>query len=93
MGTGRLWSRNGWDWSRQFTAITEAVRSLPAREVVIDGEACAHCPEGLPDFHRLLEARKEAPTPACSLLTFSGTTAKISAGCRWRSAGRACRQH
>jgi bifunctional non-homologous end joining protein LigD len=49
----RLWSRNGRDWSRQFTAIAEAVAALPARELVIDGEACAHCPEGLPDFHSL----------------------------------------
>jgi hypothetical protein len=49
----RLWSRNGRDWSRQFTAVAQAIAALPTRELVIDGEACAHCPEGLPDFHSL----------------------------------------
>jgi len=28
--------------------------SLPASRIVLDGEAVAHCLEGLPDFHRLL---------------------------------------
>src|SRR5687768_10519806 len=52
-GQVRLWSRNGRDWSRQFVAVTEALAALGADELVIDGEACAHCPDGLPDFHRL----------------------------------------
>jgi ATP-dependent DNA ligase len=26
----RLWSRNGRDWSAEFVAITEAMRSLPS---------------------------------------------------------------
>jgi hypothetical protein len=47
----RLWSRNGRDWSREFTAIAEALRGLP--DCVIDGEACAHCEEGWPDFWQL----------------------------------------
>src|SRR3954466_426246 len=50
----RLWSRNGRDWSAEFAAITAAVMSLPFARIVIDGEAVAHCPEGLPDFHALL---------------------------------------
>ena len=49
----RLWSRNGRDWSRHFSAIAEALQAVEADELVIDGEACAHCPDGLPDFHRL----------------------------------------
>src|SRR5829696_5269428 len=52
--TVRLWSRNGWDWSREFVAITEAMRSLPLKRVMLDGEAVAHCLEGLPHFHKLL---------------------------------------
>jgi bifunctional non-homologous end joining protein LigD len=52
MATGCACGRvTGRDWSRQFTAIAEAMRSLP--DCVIDGEACAHCEEGLPDFWRL----------------------------------------
>src|SRR5215207_2955755 len=49
--TVRLWSRNGRDWSREFLAVTEALRALKADELVIDGEACGHCRDGPPDFH------------------------------------------
>src|ERR671913_1822145 len=52
--TVRLWSRNGRDWSSQFVAITEAMRALPFKRVMLDGEAVAHCLDGLPGFHRLL---------------------------------------
>jgi bifunctional non-homologous end joining protein LigD len=50
----RLWSRNGRNWSGDFLAITAAVMALPVTRIVLDGEAVAHCPEGLPDFHALL---------------------------------------
>jgi bifunctional non-homologous end joining protein LigD len=50
----RLWSRNGRNWSADFVAITAAVMALPATRIVLDSEAVAHCPEGLPDFHALL---------------------------------------
>jgi bifunctional non-homologous end joining protein LigD len=50
----RLWSRNGLDWSADLDAIAASLRSLPTDQLVIDGEAVAHCPEGLPDFHGLL---------------------------------------
>src|SRR3954447_25509201 len=50
----RLWSRNARDWSVEFVPITAAVMALPFARIVLDGEAVAHCPEGLPDFHALL---------------------------------------
>src|SRR5215204_4730840 len=50
----RLWSRNGRNWAADFLAITAAVMALPVTRIVLDGEAVAHCPEGLPDFHALL---------------------------------------
>jgi bifunctional non-homologous end joining protein LigD len=53
-GRVRLWSRNGLDWSADLAAITVSLRALPADRLVIDGEAVAHCAEGLPDFHGLL---------------------------------------
>jgi len=49
----RLWSRNGRDWSKEFLAVTEAVAALKVDEIVLDGEAMAHCKEGWPDFHGL----------------------------------------
>src|SRR5215207_7916028 len=50
----RLWSRNGRDWSAEFAAITETMHALPLKRVMLDGEAVAHCLDGLPHFHRLL---------------------------------------
>src|SRR5829696_600444 len=47
----RLWSRNGRDWSREFTTITDTLRTLP--DCTIDGEACAHRRDGLPDFTQI----------------------------------------
>ena len=48
-GDVRLWSRNGLDWSRNMTAIAEALKALPVERVVLDGEAVAHCADGFPD--------------------------------------------
>ena len=53
-GRVHLWSRNGRDRSGDFVAITDAVRAVPASRIVLDGEAVAHCLDGLPDFHKLL---------------------------------------
>jgi bifunctional non-homologous end joining protein LigD len=58
----RLWSRNGRDWTAEFVAIAAALRELPGA-FILDGEAVAHCGEGLPDFHRLL--RREGQASAC----------------------------
>jgi bifunctional non-homologous end joining protein LigD len=54
----RLWSRQGVEWTKAFPAITAAVAALPVESVILDGEAMAHCEEGLPDFNRLLSAER-----------------------------------
>ena len=59
----RLWSRNGRDWSREFLAVTEALAALRVEEIALDGEAMAHCKDGLPDFHGLRS--EEGGTAAC----------------------------
>jgi len=59
----RLWSRNGRNWSADFVAIRAAVMALPVTRIVLDGEAVAHCPKGLPDFHALLS--REGSARAC----------------------------
>jgi bifunctional non-homologous end joining protein LigD len=51
--TVRLWSRNGRDWSKEFLAVAEALRRLKVEEIVLDGEAMAHCKEGFTDFNGL----------------------------------------
>src|SRR3954468_8000514 len=50
----QLWSRQGRSWAREFAAITAALKALPVTQIVLDGEAVAHGPDGLPDFSRLL---------------------------------------
>jgi bifunctional non-homologous end joining protein LigD len=50
----RLWSRNGKNWTAEFVAITAAILAMPVTRIVLDGEAVAHCPAGLPDFNALL---------------------------------------
>ena len=49
----RLWSRNGRDWTADFAGIAAAVAHLPQENLVLDGEAVGHGPDGLPDFHAL----------------------------------------
>jgi len=49
----RLWSRNGRDWLKEFIAVADALKALRVDEIVLDGEAMAHCEDGLPDFHGL----------------------------------------
>ena len=69
-GRVRLWSRNGRDWSREFTAIAETLRSLP--DCVIDGEACAHWEDGWPDFWQLRGGGSTACFFAFDLLMLDG---------------------
>jgi len=41
-------------------AITAAVLALPYKRVMLDGEAVAHCLDGLPHFHKLLSGDGQA---------------------------------
>jgi bifunctional non-homologous end joining protein LigD len=59
----RLWSRSGRNWSAEMVAIRAAVMALPVTRIVLDGEAVAHCSNGLPDFNALL--RRSGCATAC----------------------------
>src|SRR5205807_1641275 len=52
-GDVRLFSRKNLDWTSRFALIASAIAKLPAREVVIDGEACVVDDEGRPSFESL----------------------------------------
>jgi ATP-dependent DNA ligase len=88
-GDVRLWSRNGRDWSVEFAAISAAALVIPFARIVLDGEAVAHCPEGLPDFlasWAALAALQHLATPLTSC-----TSAKtICGGWSWSSAAACC---
>jgi bifunctional non-homologous end joining protein LigD len=52
-GDVTLLSRNGNDMTATFPEIAEAVRQLPYRRFVIDGEVVVHDDAGMPSFQRL----------------------------------------
>ena len=49
----RLVTRGGHDWTTKFPIVADAVRKLPVREAVIDGEACVVDDAGRPSFQAL----------------------------------------
>ena len=49
----RLFTRNGYDWSGRFPAITAAADRLKADSVTVDGEAVVIGPDGLSRFDEL----------------------------------------
>jgi bifunctional non-homologous end joining protein LigD len=52
-GDVRLFTRGGHDWTTRFGGIDAAVRKLPAREAVIDGEVCVVNDAGRPSLGAL----------------------------------------
>ncbi len=61
-GTVRLFTRNGYDWSGRFPAITAAALRLKAAAFTIDGEVVICGPDGLSRFDEL--RRRESATAA-----------------------------
>jgi len=51
----RLYTRRAHDWTDRFRPIAEGLAHLPARECVIDGEACVVDESGRPSFGALQE--------------------------------------
>jgi bifunctional non-homologous end joining protein LigD len=49
----RLWTRRSHDWTDRFGPVAAAVAKLPARECVVDGEACVVDDQGRPSFGAL----------------------------------------
>jgi bifunctional non-homologous end joining protein LigD len=66
-GAVRVYSRSGYDWTRQFHRIAKAAEALVARELIIDGEATVLGKTGLPDFQAL---RRELAKKQSDRLTY-----------------------
>jgi bifunctional non-homologous end joining protein LigD len=49
----RLVTRGGHEWTARFPIVAQAVRALPVREAVIDGEVCVVDDAGRPSFQAL----------------------------------------
>ncbi len=48
--TARLITRNGLDWTNRFPTLAHAIRTLPATQLLIDGELVALRPDGVSHF-------------------------------------------
>ena len=59
----RVFSRTGHEWGAQLPAITAALRALPVRSVILDGEGVICGPDGVSDFDRMraVFGRKGSP--------------------------------
>lgn len=52
-GRVSVYSRSGYDWTKQFGQIARAAQGLSAHDLIIDGEATVLGNTGLPDFQAL----------------------------------------
>lgn len=64
----RLYSRPGNDLTQRFPLLADALAALKSHSCIIDGEAVAVGPDGVPSFERLRYRRRDTttswPTPA-----------------------------
>ncbi len=74
----RLFTRGGHDWTDRFAGVAAALRRLPAREVVVDGEVCVVDEAGHPSFEALQawlagEHHADDPHTALAFVAFDMT--------------------
>lgn len=67
-----LFTSKGNDWTGRFNAIADAVAALPARTVILDGEAVAIAADGRPDFHAVRSAASRLVYKVFDLLWHDG---------------------
>ena len=48
--TVRLYTKGGHDWTERLAGLAEALKGLPARSAIVDGEIVLADAAGLPDF-------------------------------------------
>ena len=52
----RFWTRNRKDWTAKFASVGKAVKALPLKSAILDGEIVALDPSGRPSFQRLQQS-------------------------------------
>jgi bifunctional non-homologous end joining protein LigD len=55
-GSVRFWTRNQNDWTAKFTHVGKAVKALPVKSVILDGEIVALDASGRASFQRLQQS-------------------------------------
>jgi bifunctional non-homologous end joining protein LigD len=48
--TVRLFSRRGAEWTKRLPGLVDALRAIPTKSVILDGELCLPDAGGVPDF-------------------------------------------
>jgi bifunctional non-homologous end joining protein LigD len=71
-GSVNLFSRGVIDWAKDFRPVADALLSLPASSLTLDGELVAHNRRGLPDFHALRRKNAHICYYAFDLLELDG---------------------
>ena len=66
----RVYSRGGHDWSERLPAITEAMRALPVRSVVLDGEGVICGRDGKSNFDAMRGCFSRYGAPEAFLYAF-----------------------
>jgi bifunctional non-homologous end joining protein LigD len=49
-GQPAIYTRRAYDWTRRFQTIADALTALPAKDMILDGEAVVADSRGIPDF-------------------------------------------
>lgn len=52
----RFWTRNQKDWTAKFASVGKAVKALPVKSAILDGEIVALDPSGRASFQRLQQS-------------------------------------
>ena len=66
----RVFSRTGHEWGAQLPAIAAALRALPVRSVILDGEGVICGPDGVSDFDRMRAVFSRKGSPDVFLYAF-----------------------
>ena len=66
----RIFTRRGYDWAARMPTIAAAVRSLPVKSVILDGELVAVDAKGQAVFYELARRDGRAPTRIAARLLY-----------------------
>lgn len=69
-GTPRIFTRRGYDWSTRMPTVSAAVRALPVKSVILDGELVAVDAKGQPVFYELPAAVAAKPSRVTARLIY-----------------------
>jgi bifunctional non-homologous end joining protein LigD len=65
-----IYTRNGYDWTQRFGRIANALKQLPARQFILDGEIVVTDARGIADFHLLQDELARSHTDRLAYFVF-----------------------